>query len=184
MNLFVTSPDPETCARDLDDARVVNQLRETCQLLSTAVRYALRSTDDQTYFILDGDRLQDALYAKAHEHHPVTLWVRSSRQAFQWTVDHVVALSNEYHLRFTGTHKSAQLAWRFLAGREYLGELFYDCHDLTFADCARNQALGLDFTGHADGVHEGYRAYLAARWQSAPRPPRWKNGQPWWYTEG
>lgn len=171
MNLFVTSACPERCARDLDDARVVNQLRETCQLLSTAVRCV--SVEGLTFLGQD----ISWMYASAHVHHPVTAWVASCAPAFQWTVDHAVALANEYHLRFPGSHRSAELAWRFMAGREYLADLLPDREGLPdFQDSACNLQLGLDFRGHADGVHEGYRDYLRARWRTAKQPPRWYRG--------
>lgn len=173
MNIFATSPDPAVCAADLDDARVVNQLRETCQMLSTAWHVGMAGASGPTPDFPH----RPPLYAPAHERHPATRWVSSCAQAFQWTVDHAVALSNEYHLRFQGDHASARLAWAFMGGREYLADLFPEADGLPpFADCAANSSLGLDFRGHEGGVHAGYRDYLRARWGMAARPPRWHRG--------
>lgn len=183
MNIFATHPDPERSAADLDDARVVKMLTETCQLLSWAWHLGMARSSGPTpdfphYGIIYGPPLG------GRASHPATEWACASRQNFRWLVDHAVALANEYQMRYPrGTHGAVRVAWAFLAGREYLGELFPDepwyaetgWSDAPFYDGAANLSLGLDFRGHEDGVHAGYRAYLNARYALSTRrsAPRW-----------
>ena len=130
MNLFMTSPDPAECASTLDDLRVVNQLRETCQLLSGAVQEA--SGSGPAFAHREEVLAAGWMYAPTHLASPCARWVRGCRQNFQWTVDHALALSNEYLLRYPrGSHKSVEVAHRFLAGREFMGALFELAIDLS-----------------------------------------------------
>lgn len=176
MNIFMTSLDPVQCAADLDDLRVVNQLRETCQLLSGAVHHAVHDLLSRVTIVQVGAVLGYApegegtevdlswMYSPTHLASPCAQWVRANRQNFQWTVDHALALANQYLLRYpTGSHKSVLIAHRFLAGREYLGALFplhailkevpghgmgsehLEASPIKAYDGAANQSLGLDF---------------------------------------
>lgn len=178
-------------------------LTETCQLLSTAVHLAIwRGAKAQheehgaegefpypvghfhTHVGRSGSVDLSWLYKPTHVHGEAVAWAGASRQNFQWLVDYAVALANEYQLRYPGgTHKALACAWRFMAGREYLGQLFgwnhepYTDRPAHFYDGAANGQLGLDFRSHADGPHAGYRAYLNARYALSTRrsAPRWSS---------
>lgn len=203
MNIFFTSLDPAECARDLDDLRVVNQLRETCQLLSGAVRHMVGANPSGPVRVAGWPEL-DWLYSATHLQSPCARWVRSNLQNFQWTVDHAVALANEYLLRYpSGSHKSVLIAHRFMGAREWIAS------NLSLAlgpvewspgadpvepvlpvrpyDGAANQSLGLDFrvsshygdpgfAPYAELVTGSYRRYLSERYRLAElagRTPRW-----------
>lgn len=164
MNLFATSIDPAECARSLDDARVVNQTRETAQLVSTA--------------LADAGLFHP--YKPTHQRHPVTRWVLADGRNFLWALDHLVALAHEHRHRFprSSWHASFQAHAHVIeACRELPREL-----PERLQNSARNKDLGLDFT-HLEPT-QAYRAYLAERWRmarEAGRPPRWSSrGAPWW----
>lgn len=95
MNIFVSSPDPQECARVLDDQRCIKMVLETAQLLSCAVH----AVSSETWHGL-------GLYRPTHQNHPCTKWTWASRENFQWLVAHGYALADEYSWRFGRTHKS------------------------------------------------------------------------------
>ncbi len=163
MNLFATSEDPVQSAIYLDDARVVKQVTETSQLLSTATRLLL------------GDRmpvyLERSLYVSSHEAHPIARWVRSSYEAFTWTLEHGLALHAEYCRRFpnrTAIHSGVKPMHQVLGiSRSEIGpDLFRPTEPFKLCNAAANRSLGLDFTG-VEATTSAYRMYLAARWQLA-----------------
>lgn len=165
MNLFITHPSPVLSAQALDDKRVVNQIRETGQLLCTSLQErGCRAT---------------GLMAPTHAHHPVTLWVGASKANWLWTFRHFEALAMEKLRRWPDnpTHKN----WRELhpvlaelADRAFLGHP--GCL-VGFQNSARNESLGLDFS-KVPSVPTAYRLYLTERWKTDARPPRWTNTQP------
>ena len=178
MNLFATSACPELSAQALDDARVVSQLRETGQLLSTAVR------------IVAPQALPDGrLYRRGHEAHPVALWVRRSSQAFQWTLQHGLALHAEYCLRFPDAPREsfgrcAEVLHSVLACHLHsVLPLMPSCPAEGMVNHAANLGMGLDFRPTEDPFL-AYRQYLTARWQlargtrAAPRFTR-REPAPW-----
>lgn len=158
MNLFATSACPRLSAQALDDARVVKMATETAQLLSTAVR------------IVAPDALPDgSLYMMSHAGHPVARWVRRSREAFQWTLQHGLALLDEYAERFPdgGVHAASRVV------HPVLGVHLHAVLPLLPSDPAErmvnhaaNLGMGLDFRDVEDPFL-AYRAYLTARWQIA-----------------
>jgi len=158
MNLFATSSCPWQCAIDLDDSRVVNQCRETAQLLCSAIH--LRG------------RWNETLMRPTHLHHPVTKWVALNDGNFFWTWCHLEALGREKRHRYPDApdHKS-WTEYRLLTAQ--LGSLTYGKPD-SFENCAANASLDLDFK-HIPDVHLAYREYIKARWSMAKRAPRWTN---------
>jgi hypothetical protein len=160
VNLFTTSADPAECARHLDDKRVVNQCRETAQMLCTAIR---------------AQGLHDpSLMRTAHPHHPVTLWVGRGLGNWSWTFEHFDALGREKLVRFPGN--PAHRNWLEL--REVLTDLARMCLPdrplEPFVNCTRREDKGIDFTWMGDTL-EAYRLYLAARWRTDASAPRFTN---------
>jgi hypothetical protein len=105
MNLFILSLDPAKAAEQMMDKHVNKILLEAVQMLCTAKR------------ILDPDAPEEVsrtLYKLAHKNHPVTIWCRTSRANFIWTLGHVDALHAEWKYRYghpeTKIHKSYQVA--------------------------------------------------------------------------
>ena len=171
MNIFVTDRDAEVAAYYLCDVRARAMLRESVQMMSTAVH------------LLDPD-FADGLYRPTHQNHPVTVWTRTRGSNFRWLLDHATAL----RVRVGEAHKSGLLlpaleAW---FSRRYLRfpetEVAWHNHS-PFVNAARNLERGVDFTYVAD-VHEAYRQYLEHRWfETDRRLPTWSHGRlPPWIT--
>lgn len=152
MNIFATSKSPVRSAQYLDDQRVVKMILESCQMLSTAAHSVK----------FKGDILKPT-----HINHPCNLWARNSADNFCWLLEHAIALDQERLLRFSSAtmHKSLQKLmyakiWRVQNKLPHTG-----LHE--FANCARNQSLGIDFS-HVYPVTKAYRLYLQARWRVSP----------------
>lgn len=164
MNIFVTSPDPIACAQALDDKRVVKMVLESAQMLSTAVYMHLHKTPE-------------TLYKPTHEKHPCTIWAAETQGNYQWLLDHMVALGDEYHLRYHKDHKSIELVPVLL---EYKEIAIPQGKRTAFVNCARAADLGIDFTSEED-VFKAYQHYLKSKWQIDKREPMWtERGQPDW----
>ena len=162
MNLFVTSLSPSLAAQSLCDIRLRKMILETAQLLCTELRR--RGADYMPY-------------RPTHPMHPVTLSLRNDATLL-WVEEYFVELHKEYQFRFNKNHKSftdcfdkVSLATGRLCNLKATGAVF--------ANCARNDGLGLDYT-HLP-VPESYRRYLIARWNLDSRLPKWTNrGAPAW----
>lgn len=149
MNLFYTEAAPEACAEALDDKRVNNQIRETAQLLCSALR--MHGCGDP--------RLMKA----THTGHPVTKWVASSYANWNWTFDHFKALAAEKLVRWPDNppHKN----WRELGpilqhlAMEFMNKGWYT----TPVNCASRTDMNLDFRSWPDTI-QAYRIYMCHRW--------------------
>lgn len=156
MNLFVTSLSPTLAAQSLCDVRLRKMILETAQLLCTELRR--RGADYMPY-------------RPTHPMHPVTLSLRNDATLL-WVEEYFIEAHNEYIHRFAKQHKSfvdcyskIQMAIGRYANLKASGA--------TFANCARNDSLGLDYT-HLP-VPDAYRRYLLARWNLDSRLPQWTN---------
>ena len=88
MNIFFLDERPDKCAEMHNDKHCVKMILESAQMLSTAHRE------------LDGD-VPDILYKSTHKNHPSTIWVRSSKQHYDWLFRLFRMLSAEYTLRYS-----------------------------------------------------------------------------------
>lgn len=105
MNLFILSLDPARAAEEMMDKHVNKILLEAVQMLSTAMRVLIPDIPEE---------ISKSIYKLAHKNHPVTIWCRTSRANFIWTLDLVDALHAEWKYRYghpeTKIHKSYQVA--------------------------------------------------------------------------
>jgi hypothetical protein len=105
MNLFILSLDPARAAEEMMDKHVNKILLEAVQMLSTAMRVLVPEIPEE---------ISKSIYKLAHKNHPVTIWCRTSRANFIWTLDLVDALHAEWKYRYghpeTKIHKSYQVA--------------------------------------------------------------------------
>jgi hypothetical protein len=105
MNLFILSLDPARAAEEMMDKHVNKILLEAVQMLSTAMRVVVPEISEE---------ISKSIYKLAHKNHPVTIWCRTSRANFIWTLDLVDALHAEWKYRYghpeTKIHKSYQVA--------------------------------------------------------------------------
>lgn len=99
MNLFILSLIQREIAKYMMDKHVSKILLEAVQMLCTAKR--VLSPDDVS---------NERLYKLAHKNHPVTIWCRTSKANFVWTLDLIEELHNEWRFRYghpeTKLHKS------------------------------------------------------------------------------
>src|SRR5687768_10188156 len=101
MNLFAVHTDPVVAARSLSDRHVVRMTLESAQLLCTAAT-------------LLG---QWAPYRPTHVGHPCVLWTASRRANWTWTLQHGLALAEEFERRYGNVHGShCVLLWATLPG--------------------------------------------------------------------
>ena len=89
MNLFILSLIPTEAAEAMMDKHVSKILLEAVQMLCTAMHVLVPETP-----------IKDQLYKVAHLNHPVSIWVRESRENFIWTLDLVEALHEEWRFRY------------------------------------------------------------------------------------
>ena len=166
MNIFAYDPDPKLCALWLDDVRKNKMITETAQLLSTCMRYR------KPAWSLD----RKDIMASAYVNHPCSLWVRESWANFRWLTEHMQALCNQWGR----PHKSA----RVIAPALKAGINFGLDDQLTpFANCARNQSLGINFKTVED-THLAYRMYTRERWKQDTIRLSWVYGEePEWRYE-
>ena len=89
MNIFILSISPVSAARAHCNKHVVSQIKETAQLLSTAVR-------------LTGG---DYGYKVSYKNHPCNLWARETKANFNWLKHLGMELCWEYTHRYGKVHK-------------------------------------------------------------------------------
>lgn len=91
MNIFYLHDDARTSAKAMTNKHVVKMILESAQLLSTA------------HHVLDKDNMivkKDFIYKPTHINHPSAIWVRESIANYLWLRNHLLALLDEYALRF------------------------------------------------------------------------------------
>jgi hypothetical protein len=158
MNLFILSLLPIECAEYMIDKHVHKILLEAVQMLCTALRL-LSETDHPVYKI-------------SHKNHPVSIWCRTSRENFIWTLDLVDALHEEWRYRHghTKVHKSYLIA-NYI--RQHIPEVFPSQGLTPFALAMPNEYK-------VDDPVESYRNYYR---QDKARMASWKKRSPpeWFY---
>lgn len=116
MNIFYLSEDPVEAARWMVDKHVVKMILESAQLLSTAHRVLDGAPVEVSYKIPGKDKIRkkkvwvledarnDVLYNATHINHPSAVWCRDSIQNYNWLVEHLFALGDEYTHRYNKKH--------------------------------------------------------------------------------
>lgn len=162
MNLFACDIDPRVAARALCDQHVVKMVLETAQLLSTALELL--------------DAYPDGAYRPTHRHHPVTHWLAGDgvhayddahALRFWWTIEHGLALADEYHYRFDKDHKSRRVLLLCAAAVADVLPTAPNPLDATFAFCGPDDLADLADTD----VPAAYRATLRRKYASWHRCP-------------
>ena len=142
------------------DKHVVKMLLETSQLLCTAHR----ELDDSSF-------ADDAgLYKIAHRNHPSAKWVRESRENYRWAYSLLIALCEEYTLRYGKTHKTQRLG---------IVDSLHRCPDniLSVAFTDPPQCMPPEF--HCDNPVKAYRDYYLGKKMGFAV---WKLKTPDWVT--
>lgn len=153
MNIFVTDPNPEISAKNLDDKRVIKMILESAQLLMTALNTQGIETP----------------YKNTHINHPCSIWCRTTKQNFKWLLNHYEALCKEYTNRFNKTHKCYQYLDFFTQNLDKIPD-----GNLT------NHPNCTIFKEEKD-TYLAYRKALLNKWDNDKITPRWtKANRPDW----
>lgn len=154
MNLFILSLIHSECAAYMIDKHVHKILLEAVQMLCTAVRLLSKDVDPCVYRI-------------AHKNHPVSIWCRTSRENFVWTLDLIEALHEEWRFRqgHTKIHKSYVIA-QYL--RSHIPD-FPETGLTPFALAMPDQYKKIDAVESYRAYYKGDKARIAS-WKKRSRP--------------
>ena len=111
MNIFYVDKDPVKAAQMMCDKHIVKMILESAQMLCTAKR-VLDGTEytDLTKngrkikrWRLDNPNEEAIIYKAGWLRHPSTVWVMKSAYNYIWLYKHMMALNDEYKLRYNHT---------------------------------------------------------------------------------
>ena len=114
MNIFYLDHSPKVAAQYHVDSHVVKMILETAQLLSTAHRIIdgkknVTTINRKKTVWTHPDPLMDAtLYKATHVNHPSAVWVRESKDNYEWTYSLFCELCDEYSFRYGKVHMTDQ----------------------------------------------------------------------------
>lgn len=97
MNIFVLDEDPKICAMSHCDKHVVKMILESAQMICT------------THHLLPNKHINyDIPYKKTHVNHPCNRWLRDSVENYNWLIEFITHLNDEYKYRYDKdvNHKS------------------------------------------------------------------------------
>lgn len=168
MNIHVTSPDPQECARNLDNVRVNKMLTENVQMLCTAW-WVINHPNAKNYAEIAPDIMKPS-----HRSHPCNVWVRECRENVEWMIDYTHALYAEYCKRYgPKNHKAHDKLTVLLTKYNLLDCVPSKGERTAFVNCAASKAHGVDYT-HMEDVYTAYALYLSDRWELDKREPSWE----------
>lgn len=192
MNIFFLDKSPMLAAKYLADVHVVSQTKETGQLLSTAHRMYDGIREDRRVYYTNGtsrrnhvwefhsDPVKNDLLPKvSHRNHPITLWVRSSRQNYNWAACHFNALLFEYRLRYGKSHKYESIM-------EYLDVPPYNMRTEDFSRPPNGAIKGIESNDQFktcdpvigfDGLVKMYREYYIGKETIMTKDFIWSKGE-------
>ena len=114
MNIFYLDRDPVVAAQMSCDKHVVKMILESAQMLCTAKRVldGIEWTDYTKNgrkirrWRLENTNEEAIIYKASWLKHPSTQWVMASSYNYMWLYRHMMALNNEYKLRYNHTKGS------------------------------------------------------------------------------
>lgn len=99
MNIFYLSENPRRAAKYHCDQHVSAMPKESAQMICTNLRLV---------------GVNDVPYKSTHANHPCTIWVRDSRENYEFMCEFIYQQSKEYTRRYHRKHLSYQLVEPFL----------------------------------------------------------------------
>jgi len=111
MNIFYVDKDPVKAAKMLLDKHVVKMILESAQMLCTVKRvldgteYMAKTKNGRNIkrWKLDNSNEEAIIYKAGWLNHPSTQWVLQSAYNYIWLYKHMMALNEEYKLRYNHT---------------------------------------------------------------------------------
>jgi hypothetical protein len=166
MNIFILSLLPKEIAEYMMDKHVSKILLEATQMLCTAKR------------VLDpDDPNNEYIYKIAHKNHPVTIWCRTSKANFMWTLELIEELHKEWRYRYG--HPDTKFHSSYLVAM-YLKE--HMPHEDRFQNSGLTPfALAMPDKYKTSDPVESYRQYYMS--EEKQKIATWKKlrGKPEWY---
>jgi len=165
MNLFILSLIQREIAQCMMDKHVSKILLEAVQMLCTCKR------------LLDpDDKINDQLYKLAHKNHPVTIWCRKSKTNFEWTLELIEELHNEWRFRYghpdTKFHKSYLVAM-ILKNNIPCDDKFEEIGLTTFALAMPNEYKNEDAIMAYRNYYMSPEKQRIASWNKRRERPEW-----------
>lgn len=118
MNIFFIDRDLKKCAESYVDNHVIKIITEINQCLASAHPKGI------------------APYKWAYHNHPMTVWCRSSVEAYLYAVEHGLALCEEYTYRYSKEHKGEQILQWYKNNIPDLAVLHCKTHDELLFDAS------------------------------------------------
>ena len=111
MNIFYLDKNPNTAAKMMCDKHIIKMILESAQMLCTAKRvldgklYMAKTKNGRNIkrWRLDNDNEEATIYKAGWLGHPSTQWVLKSAYNYNWLYNHMIALNEEYKLRWQKT---------------------------------------------------------------------------------
>lgn len=155
MNLFILDSNPRLAAHYNCDKHVNKIIIESAQMLSAA-------------HWLYGDNAYPHLMKLVFINHPVTVWVRMSRENYIWTTKYALGLCEEYKDRYWRTHKHERLHNWFANNipEQITNQHLTPFQQSVYPDCVRDCGV------------EAYRVYYKLY---KSKIATWRNGTPYWW---
>jgi hypothetical protein len=157
MNLFILSLIQKEIAEFMMDKHVSKILLEAVQMLCTALHVLAPAQ-------------HTCIYKMTHKNHPVSIWCRTSKENFEWTLQLIECLHEEWRFRYkhAKVHKSYLMAM-------YLKDNIPDTFPMTGLTPF---ALAMPDEYKKEDPVESYRAYYQTKHSIAT----WKNrDKPEWF---
>lgn len=136
MNIFASYECPIESAKAMCDKHVIKQILESAQMLCTA------------HTVLDGVQKK---YKPTHSNHTCSIFVRQSKENYNWLYRHLQALCEEYSYRTGKVHATSSLLEELKTTPKTLVTTSFR---LILCACQTNIKRLLTFT-------KNYRLYLA-----------------------
>lgn len=192
MNIFYLDHDPHVAARWMVDKHIVKMPLESCQMLSTAhrlldgrveehcVRSGISTSRVKKLYLLPGEKVKrlsetqliienQVCYYPTHANHPSTVWTMASKENYEFHVQFLLAMTDEYSRRYGRVYKSVKTVLPFL---------FFAPKNLRSASYTDpTPAMPEHYKVPGDSVQSYRNYYAGSKWRFA----KWKheNVPPW-----
>ena len=108
MNIFYVDQDPVKAAQMMCDKHIIKMILESAQMLCSVKRrldgieyYTTTKTGRKVKrYKLENPNEEAIIYKAGWLHHPSTQWVMKSAYNYIWLYKHMMALNDEYKLRY------------------------------------------------------------------------------------
>ena len=181
MNIFYLHQDPLECARQHCDKHVVKMAIEYAQLLSTTHRvvdgapWAGRTTNGRRIirYLHNDSTMNINLYKACHVNHPSTIWVRQSKQNYDWLYDMWIHVCNEYTHRYGRVHASmVKLEEILVLAPDRIGDGEFTEPTLAMKQYPNCVVKGDAVESYRNFYWEDKRGF--AKWTNRPEPSWWQ----------